>query len=81
MEPWFNVNLEPLTCIITRGNSVKVAWSQTHLSRINVCTSHAYAYGHELESQTATFESSRHFRTQHRQVTLTNVTVFTVVVR
>ncbi len=31
MKPWLNVNLEPLTCIITRGNSVKVAWSQTQL--------------------------------------------------
>ncbi len=29
MKPWFNVNVEPLTCIITRGNSVKVARSQT----------------------------------------------------
>ncbi len=49
MKPWFNVNLEPLTCIITHGNSVKVAWSQTHLSRIGVCTSHVYAHGRELE--------------------------------
>ncbi len=40
MKPWLNVNLEPLTCIITRGNSVKVARSQTHL---------------ELESQMAAF--------------------------
>ncbi len=52
MKPWFNVNLEPLTYIITRGNSVKVARSQTHLSRIGVCTSHA-----NYESQTAAFES------------------------
>ncbi len=37
MKPWLNVNLEPITCIITRGNSVKVARSQTHLSRIGVC--------------------------------------------
>ncbi len=55
MKPWFNVNLEPLTCIITHGNSVKVAWSQTHLSRTGVCTSHAYARGRELKSQTAAF--------------------------
>ncbi len=42
MKPWFNVNFELLTCIITHGNSGKVAQSQTHLSRIGVCTSHAY---------------------------------------
>ncbi len=70
MKPWFNVNLEPLTCIITHGNSVKVAQSQTHFSCIGVFTSHAYACGCELESQTAAFESSRHFRTQHRQVSM-----------
>ncbi len=55
MKPWLNVNLEPLTCIITRGNSVKVARSQTHLSRIGVCTLLAYARGRELELQTAAF--------------------------
>ncbi len=55
MKPWFNVNLEPLTCIITRSNSVKVARSQTHLSRIGVCTSLVYARGNELESQMAAF--------------------------
>ncbi len=55
MKPWLNVNLEPLTCIITRGNSVKVARSQTHLSHISVCSSQAYAPGRELESQTAAF--------------------------
>ncbi len=44
MKLWFNVNLELLIWIITRGNSVKVARSQTHLSCIGV-TSLAYARG------------------------------------
>ncbi len=66
MKPWFNVNLEPLTCIITRGNSAKVGGSQTHLSRIGVCTSFAYARGRELESQMAAFSLNGILRTQHR---------------
>ncbi len=48
MKPWFNVNLELLTWIITRGNSVKVARSQMNLSCIGVSTSLAYARGPEL---------------------------------
>ncbi len=47
MKPWFNVNLELLTWIITRGNSVKVARSQMNLSCIGVSTSLAYARGPE----------------------------------
>ncbi len=67
MKQWFNVNLGPLTWIITHGNSVKVAWSQTHLSRIS--TSHAYACGLELESQTWLHLSFQGIlRTKHRQV-------------
>ncbi len=56
MKLWFNVNLEPLTY-----NSVKVARSQTHLSRIGGHTSLAYARRRELRiTNMAAFESSRH---------------------
>ncbi len=62
MKSWFNMNLEPLTWIITHGNSVKVAWIQTHLSCIGGHTSLAYARGRELRiTNLAAFESTRNF--------------------